>query len=97
MNVVLKVLDELSEGGHGRAVQVGSFHPDLVQEFCANIRHDDLSQEELTQLRRPTFPASSLTPHHLISTAHSVQLAANLVSISFSVVSVLDTLSIKTR
>ncbi|XP_073994212.1 probable Rho GTPase-activating protein CG5521 isoform X1 [Rhodnius prolixus] len=76
---IFKVLDELSEGGHGRAVQVGSFHPDLVQEFCANIRHDDLSQEELTQLRRPTFPASSLTPHHLISTAHSVQLAANLV------------------
>ncbi|KAK9497959.1 hypothetical protein O3M35_003854 [Rhynocoris fuscipes] len=85
---IFKVLDELSEGGRGKGIHhIGSFHPDLVQEFCPNIWHDDLNQEELPQLRRPHFPtnssssslSSSSQPHHLISTAHSVQLAANLV------------------
>ncbi|CAH1392616.1 unnamed protein product [Nezara viridula] len=69
------VLDDLSEGGKGKGVQVGSFHPDLVQEFNSNITYDDLKQQDLPQPRRPVFTSS---PVHLISTTHSIQLAAKL-------------------
>lgn len=74
---VFKVLDDLSEGGKGKGVQVGSFHPDLVQEFNSNITYDDLKQQDLPQPRRPVFTSS---PVHLISTTHSIQLAAKLVT-----------------
>uniref|UniRef100_A0A0A9X1L4 Ral GTPase-activating protein subunit alpha-1 n=3 Tax=Lygus hesperus TaxID=30085 RepID=A0A0A9X1L4_LYGHE len=76
---IFKVLEDLSEGGKGRGVQVGSFHPDLVQEFNPNILLDDLKQQDLPQARRLQFPTSPASPTHIISPAHSIQLAAKLV------------------
>lgn len=77
---VFKVLDDLSEGGKGRGVQVGSFHPDLVQEFNSNITYDDLKQQDLPQPRRPAYSSSPSSPVHLISTTQSIQLAAKLIT-----------------
>ncbi|BES90903.1 Rap/ran-GAP [Nesidiocoris tenuis] len=79
LNNIFRVLEDLSEGGKGRGVQVGSFHPDLVQEFNPNVLLDDLKQQDLPQARRLQFPASPAAPAHLISPAHSIQLAAKLV------------------
>ncbi|XP_024085284.1 ral GTPase-activating protein subunit alpha-1 isoform X2 [Cimex lectularius] len=80
LNNVFKVLDDLSEGGKGRGVQVGSFHPDLIQEFNPNISFDDLKQQDIPPTRRTIFASNPASPAHLISTAHSIQLAARLVT-----------------
>ncbi|KAL1130227.1 hypothetical protein AAG570_013165, partial [Ranatra chinensis] len=79
LNNVFKVLDDLCEGGKGHCVQVGSFHPDLVQEFNPNLTLDDLKQQDISPGKCSVFPSGTASPAHLNSTAHSIQLAAKLV------------------
>lgn len=83
LHSVFKVLSDLS-GDHrikGKGVgsgsgSLGSFHPDLVQEFNPNILLDNLKHEDPSPSVSRRF--SGMSPPHLNSAGHSIQLAAKM-------------------
>ncbi|RZF33885.1 hypothetical protein LSTR_LSTR009909 [Laodelphax striatellus] len=84
LHSVFKVLTDLSEDsrkrhrGVGAGGSVGSFHPDLVQEFNPNLELDNLKQEDPSPSVARRF--SGMSPH-LNSTQHSIQLASKMAII----------------
>lgn len=79
-HIGFQVLEEISSGGRQKcSLSGGHFSPELMKEFNFNISLDNLKPEEY-EMR--SF-ADSVSPTHLNSTRHSLQLAAKMVCSSF--------------
>ncbi|XP_075222670.1 putative Rho GTPase-activating protein CG5521 [Lycorma delicatula] len=83
LHSVFKVLTDLSGDNRSKGKGVGSstgglgsFHPDLVQEFDPNISLDNLKHEDPSPSITRRF--SGMSPPHLNSAGHSIQLAAKM-------------------